>query len=102
MTNITDKILTEFDKAHKKINPQLNQMEMKKPIKLDQEIINAYEGFVKNVYEAIRFTEMGSGKAHTGVFAILVPIINAYAKEMWKKIEEAMSKEPDLHKNFKD
>jgi len=65
-----------------------------KPIvtKFDQKIIDAYEHFIIDVYEACRFTKMGSGKKHEGVFDILIPIINAHEKEMWVKIEAEISK----------
>ena len=76
---------------------------MKKPqtqkmSKLEQKIIDAYEGFIIDVYEACRFVKMGSGKPHEGVFDILIPIINQHEKEMWNKISVEMSKEKDLHK----
>ena len=58
----------------------------------NQEIIDAYEQFVLDVYEAMRFVRGGSGIKHSGVFDILEPIINAHEKEMWKKIEKTMSK----------
>ena len=61
--------------------------------KLDQKIIDAYEGFIPQVYEACRFVEMGSGKKHGGVFAVLLPIINQHEKDMWAKIEKAMDEE---------
>ena len=40
---------------------------VKKP---DQKIIDAYEQFIMDVYEACRFVKMGSGKPHYGVFDI--------------------------------
>ena len=66
----------------------------KKPqvTKFDQEIIDAYEGFIVDVYEACRFTKMGSGKPHEGVFDTLVPLINQLEKDMWGKIEKAIDK----------
>jgi hypothetical protein len=76
--------------------------EKPQPKELTQGIINAYEGFIKNVYEACRFVEMGSGKKHSGVFQILVPIINEHEKDMWRDIEKEMDKEPDMHKDFKE
>ena len=63
-----------------------------KVTKFDQKIIDAYEQFIMDVYEACRFVKMGSGKPHYGVFDILLPIINAHEKKMWGKIEEEMSK----------
>jgi len=63
--------------------------------KLDQEIINAYERFIANVYESMRFVKMGSGKKHEGVFNILEPIIKAHEKELWDKIDKVMSKKKE-------
>ena len=64
-----------------------------KVTKFDQKVIDAYEGFITDVYEACRFVEMGSGKAHKGVFEILIPLINQEEKKMWGKIEAEMNKE---------
>jgi len=63
-----------------------------KEIKLEQSIINAYESYVWNVTEAVKFVEMGSGQKHKGVFDILKPILKTHEKELYKTIEEEMSK----------
>ena len=60
--------------------------------KFDQEIIDAYEGFIVEVYKACNFTKGGSGKKHEGVFDVLMPLINEIEKDMWRKIEKAMDK----------
>jgi hypothetical protein len=61
---------------------------------LDQDIIDAFEKYVWNVEEAVRFVEMGSGKEHTGVFDILKPILEAHKKELY----EGISKHMDAHR----
>lgn len=63
------------------------------PTILDQVMIDAYEGFIRNVYEACRFVEMGSGSKHKGVFEILIPIIKQHEKEVWTKISDQMAKD---------
>lgn len=67
-------------------------MEKPKVTKFDQSIIDAYEKFIVDVYEACRFVEMGGGKKYKAVFDILLPIINVHEKEMWKEIEEKLNK----------
>lgn len=62
---------------------------MKKVNKLDQAIIDAYENYVWNVNEAVRFVEMGSGSK---VFEILKPILKQHEKDRYKKIEQEMNK----------
>lgn len=64
-----------------------------KVIKLEQDIINSYEKFIVDVYEAIRVVSMGSGKKYDGNFHILLQIINQEEKKMWEKISEAMTKQ---------
>ena len=58
--------------------------------KLDQKVIDAYEGFIPQVYEAIRFVKMGSGKKCEGSFDLLVRIVAEHEREMWKNLEKAI------------
>jgi hypothetical protein len=60
--------------------------------KFDQKVIDAYEGYIMNVNEAIRFVKMGAGKKMAGNFEILETIIKQHEKEMWQKIEDEMNK----------
>ena len=63
-----------------------------KKIKLEQTIIDAYEQYIWNVQEAVRFVEMGSGTKHKGVFNILKPILKAHEEELYKTIDKEMRK----------
>ena len=63
-----------------------------KVTKFDQKVIDAYEGFIKDVYESCLFVRMGVGKEHQGVIDTLMPLINAHEKRMWKTIEDEMDK----------
>ena len=65
---------------------------MGKKIKLNQSIIDAFENYIWNVQEAVKFVEMGSGKKHKEVFDILKPILNTHKKDLYKTIEKEMSK----------
>jgi hypothetical protein len=67
-------------------------MEKKKPkvTKFDQKIIDAYEGFIIDVYEAVRFIKMASGKKHEGNYENLLAIINVEEKKMWRKISKVI------------
>jgi hypothetical protein len=67
---------------------------MKKPevTKFDQKIIDAYEQFIIDVYDACSFVKMGCGKPHEGVFDVLIPLINQEEKKMWGKIKKEVSK----------
>ena len=58
--------------------------------KLDQRVIDAYEGFIPQVYEAIRFVKMGSGKKYHGAFDMLLKIITEHERDMWRNLEKAV------------
>jgi len=60
---------------------------------LNQKMIDTYEHFIPNVYEAIRFVREGSGKKYHGAFDTLLQIINQHEKEMWRKLEEVIFEE---------
>lgn len=60
--------------------------------KFNQEIVDAYEGFIPQVYEACRFVQMGAGKKYAGNIDILMQIINKHEKDMWNKIEKVVAK----------
>ena len=60
---------------------------------LNQKMIDTYEGFIPNVYEAIRFVREGSGKKYRGAFDMLLQIINQHEKEMWRKMEKVIFEE---------
>jgi len=65
---------------------------MSKETKLKQSIINAFENYVWDVEEAVKFVEMGSGKKHKGVFDILKPILKTHKKDLYETIEKEMKK----------
>jgi hypothetical protein len=58
--------------------------------KLDQRVIDAYEGFIPKVYDAIRFVKEGSGKKYHGAFDMLVRVIAEEERDMWRNLEKAV------------
>lgn len=63
-----------------------------KPNKLDQKIIDAYEDYIWNVQEAVKFVEIGCGSKHKGVFDILKPILKKHEEQLYQKIGKEMLK----------
>ena len=61
--------------------------------KFDQKIIDAYESFIPQVYEACRFIKMGSGKKYAVNMDNLMQIINVHEKEMWNKISKIIKED---------
>lgn len=55
--------------------------------KLDQRVIDSYEAFIPQVYEAIRFVKMGSGEKVASSFDLLVRIIAEHERDMWHNLE---------------
>ena len=58
--------------------------------KLDQRVIDSYEAFIPQVYEAIRFVKMGSGEKVADSFDLLVRIIAEHERDMWRNLEKAI------------
>ena len=66
----------------------------KKEIKgkvLDQKIIDAYENYIWNVNEAVRFVKMGFGKPSEHIFTRLEVILKQHEEDLWLKMEEIIT-----------
>jgi hypothetical protein len=68
-------------------------MDKKQFKKFDQELIDAYEGYMWNIQEAVRFLKMGYGKPSAHIFEKIEELMKIHEKECWDKIEKAMDKQ---------
>lgn len=70
--------------------------------KLDQKVIDAYENFMWNVDEAVRFVGIGAGSRMAGNINLLQTLIAQHKKDCFDTIEKAIFNQPTQSDNIKE